>query len=44
MTSQECYIGNFLMQAIKNKATLRIWILFILIVCTVALLFLDWYS
>ena len=31
-------------QAIKNKASLRVWILFILIVLSFAILFLDWYS
>ena len=31
-------------QAIKKKATLRVWILFIIVVCCIALLFLDWYS
>lgn len=31
-------------QAIKSRASLRIWILFVLIVLSFALLFLDWYS
>ncbi|XP_065918478.1 syntaxin-18-like isoform X2 [Dysidea avara] len=31
-------------QAIKNRASFRAWILFILIVCSFSLLFLDWYS
>ncbi|XP_064395070.1 syntaxin-18-like [Halichondria panicea] len=31
-------------QAIKNKASLRLWILFILIMCSFSLLFLHWYS
>ncbi|CAI8058097.1 Syntaxin-18 [Geodia barretti] len=30
--------------AIKNKASLRVWILFILILLSFAILFLDWYS
>ncbi|XP_003388945.1 PREDICTED: syntaxin-18-like [Amphimedon queenslandica] len=30
--------------AIRNKASLRMWILFILVVCSFILLFLDWYS
>lgn len=32
------------MQAIKNRASLRVWILFTLLVLSFALLFLDWYS
>jgi len=31
-------------QAMKNNAVFRIWILFFLIVCTFSLLFLDWYN
>jgi syntaxin 18 len=30
--------------AIKNRASLRVWILFVLIVLSFTLLFLDWYS
>ena len=33
-----------LIQAIKNRASLRVWILFTLIVLSFAILFLDWYS
>jgi len=32
------------LQAMKNNAVFRIWILFFLIVCTFSLLFLDWYN
>ena len=35
---------NVHLQAIKNRASFRAWILFILIVCSFSLLFLDWYS
>ena len=38
------FINFYPVQAIKNRASLRIWILFILIVCSFALLFLDWYN
>ncbi|KAJ8025572.1 Syntaxin-18 [Holothuria leucospilota] len=31
-------------QAIKNTASLRVWILFFLVMCSFSLLFLDWYS
>jgi syntaxin 18 len=31
-------------EAMKNNAAFRIWILFFLIVCTLSLLFLDWYN
>lgn len=30
--------------AIKNKASVRLWILFVLVMCSFSLLFLDWYS
>ena len=33
-----------LIQAIKNRASLSVWILFTLIVLSFAILFLDWYS
>ena len=38
------YFLYLYIQAIKNRASLRVWILFILIVLSFALLFLDWYS
>ncbi|GAB1603888.1 syntaxin-18-like [Argonauta hians] len=31
-------------EAMKNNAGFRVWILFFLVVCTFALLFLDWYN
>ena len=31
-------------EAIKNSATFRVWILFFLVMCTLSLLFLDWYN
>jgi syntaxin 18 len=31
-------------EAIKSNAGFRVWILFFLVVCSVSLLFLDWYS
>ncbi|XP_062515557.1 syntaxin-18-like [Corticium candelabrum] len=31
-------------EAIKNNAGFRVWILFFLVMCSVSLLFLDWYS
>lgn len=31
-------------QAIKNNASFRVWILFFLVMCSLSLLFLDWYS
>lgn len=31
-------------EAIKNKASFRLWILLVILVCAFALLFLDWYS
>ncbi|KAL5483994.1 hypothetical protein EMCRGX_G020420 [Ephydatia muelleri] len=30
--------------AIKNKASIRLWILFVLVMCSFSLLFLEWYS
>ena len=32
------------LQAIKNKASIRLWILFVLVMCSFSLLFLEWYS
>ncbi|XP_015753277.1 PREDICTED: syntaxin-18-like [Acropora digitifera] len=31
-------------EAIKNNASFRVWILFFLVMCSLSLLFLDWYS
>lgn len=44
-TTENVKMGNEeVRQAIKNRASFRAWILFILIVCSFSLLFLDWYS
>lgn len=32
------------LQAIKNNAGFRVWILFFLVMCSFSLLFLDWYD
>ena len=34
----------FHLQAIRNNASFRVWILFFLVMCSLSLLFLDWYS
>lgn len=31
-------------EAIKNNASFRVWILFFLVMCSLSLLFLDWYN
>jgi len=31
-------------EAIKNNASFRVWILFFLVICSLSLLFLDWYN
>lgn len=32
------------LQAIKNNAGFRVWVLFFLVMCSFSLLFLDWYD
>ncbi|XP_029645174.1 syntaxin-18 [Octopus sinensis] len=44
-TSENVTSGNEqIREAMKNNAGFRVWILFFLVVCTFALLFLDWYN
>lgn len=44
-TSENIISGNEeIREAMKNNAGFRVWILFFLVVCTFALLFLDWYN
>lgn len=39
-----CIIFFSFLQAIKNNAGFRVWILFFLVMCSFSLLFLDWYG
>lgn len=44
-TSENIISGNEqIREAMKNNAGFRVWILFFIVVCTFALLFLDWYN
>ncbi|XP_065185673.1 syntaxin-18-like [Sycon ciliatum] len=44
-STENVTLGNENMrEAIKNNASWRVWIIFFLLMCSICLLFLDWYS